>query len=201
MQLTPEEKITLETYNTTAKQWSENHAVAGFWKEEMRTFRKLLPSGKVLEIGSGGGRDAKELIALGYEYIGTDISTGLIEVAKKENPHATFLAQSVYELAFPEGTWFDGFWASAVLLHIPKVRIDEALQRIAKFMRGGAVGCISLKQGEGERMEDDQRFFAYYSEKEFREVLRRNNFEVIQTTVRPMNEKTTWLCFFVRVRK
>ena len=201
MELTAEEKITLETYNATAKQWSEKHATVGFWKEEMGTFRKLLPSGKILEIGSGGGRDAKELIALGYEYVGTDISTGLIEVAKRENPHATFLSQSVYELDFPEGTKFDGFWASAVLLHIPKVRINAALQHIKKFMRDGAVGFISLKQGDGERIEEDKRFFVYYYEEEFRQVLQGNSFEVVQTTVRSMSGKTTWLCFFVRVHK
>ena len=201
MQLTPEEKITLETYNTTAKQWSEKHATVDFWEQEMEIFRKLLPSGKILEIGSGGGRDARELIALGYAYVGTDISTGLIEMAKKANSHVTFLAQSVYDLDFPEGTQFDGFWASAVLLHIPKTKINEALQQIRKFMRDGAVGFISLKQGDGERLEEDKRFFAYYSEKEFRKVLQRNNFEVVQTTVHPMSGKTTWLCFFVQVHK
>lgn len=201
MKLPPEEKITLETYNTTAKQWSEKHATVGFWKKEMGIFRTLLPTGKILEIGSGGGRDAKELVALGYKYIGTDISIGLIEVAKRENPHETFLVQSVYDLDFPEGTWFDGFWASAVLLHIPKARIDEALQRIAKFMRNGAIGFISLKQGSGERLEEDKRFFAYYSEEEFRRVLQRNNFGIVQTTVHSMGEKTTWLCFFVRVHQ
>jgi SAM-dependent methyltransferase len=201
MELTAEEKITLETYNTTAKQWSVKHATVGFWKEEMEIFRKLLPNGKILEIGSGGGRDAKELIALGYEYVGTDISTGLIEVAKKENLTATLLVQSVYDLDFLEGTQFDGFWASAVLLHIPKARIDTVLQRIRRFMRAGAVGFISLKQGEGERLEEDKRFFVYYSEEEFRQVLQRNNFEVVETTTRPMSEKTTWLCFFVRVYK
>lgn len=201
MQLTPEEKITIETYNTTAKQWSAEHATVGFWKEEMETFSKLLPNGKMLEIGSGGGRDAKQLIALGYEYVGTDISIGLIKVAKTENPAATFLLQSVYDLDFPEETQFDGFWASAVLLHIPKTRIDGVLQRIRKFMRDGAVGFLSLKQGEGERLEKDKRFFVYYSAEEFRQVLQRNNFEVVETTVRPMGGKTTWLCFFVRVHK
>lgn len=201
MELSLEEKITLETYNTTAKQWSENHATVGFWRKEMEIFRTLLPNGKVLEIGSGGGRDAKELIALGYEYVGTDISTGLIEVAKRENPNAVFLAQSVYDLDFPEGTRFDGFWASAVLLHIPKTKIDVALQCIKKFMRDGAIGFISLKQGTGERLEEDKRFFAHYSEEEFIKVLQRNNFEVVQTAMHPMSKKTTWLCFFVRARK
>lgn len=205
MHLTTEEEMTLSTYNATAQQWSEKHATSGFWREEMKIFHELLPAGKVLEIGSGGGRDAKELIAFGYEYTGTDISSSFVEIARKENPGATFLVQSVYDLEFPKDVQFDGFWASAVLLHIPKTKIGKALQQIRKCVKGGGIGCISLKQGEGEKLEVDSsrdgRFFSYYAEKEFREILLKNGFEVMRMKVHPMSEKTTWLCFFVRVSK
>lgn len=210
MNLTTEEGMTLDTYDAIAKQWSEEHAIPGFWREEMRTFQEFLPFGKVLEVGSGGGRDAKELIAFGYKYTGTDISSRFVEVAKEKIPEATFLVQSVYDLKFPDDTRFDGFWASAVLLHIPKTKIGKALQRIRNYMRGGGIGFISLKRGEGEKLEErladsnsrnDKRFFAYYSEKEFSNVLLKNGFEVVRAQVRKMSEKTTWLCFFVRVVK
>ncbi len=206
-QLTPEERMTLETYNSAAEQWSNMRVAHGLWEEELKIFKELLPSGKILEIGSGSGIDAKALIALGYEYIGTDISAGLLNVAKKENPGVSFLNQSVYDLNFLEGTQFDGFWASAVLLHIPKSKIDMALQRIRKFVRVEGAGFITLKRGEGERLEDlvyenskHKRLFSYYSEEEFKSILQRNNFEVVRayTKSRPPSD-TAWLCFFVRV--
>lgn len=115
--------------------------------------QELLPTGKVLEIGSGGGRDAKELIAKGYKYTGTDVSKGLLEEARKANPSTVFLRQSVYDLDFPDNT-FDGFWASAVLLHIPKDRIDEALSRLRAVVRNDGIGFISIKQGEGQKIEE-----------------------------------------------
>ena len=59
------------------------------------------------------------MIAFGYDYTGTDISTGLLNEARKKVPGQSFYEMSVYDLDFPEGT-FDGFWASAILLHIPK---------------------------------------------------------------------------------
>jgi len=205
MNLTAEEDETLNTYQTTAQQWAGKHATAGFWREEMKIFQRFLPVGKILEVGSGGGRDAKELIAFGYEYTGTDISSNFVEVARRKNPGATFLVQSVYDLEFSEDAQFDGFWASAVLLHIPKTKIGKALQRIRKCVKGGGIGFISLKQGEGERLEADSlkngRFFSYYTGKEFHEVLLKNGFEVVQMKVHPTSEKTTWLCFFVRVSK
>ncbi len=91
MKFTKEEEQTMRTYDTIAPDWASNHSSERFWGEEMDRFGELLPSGKVLEIGSGGGRDAKELIAKGYDYIGTDVSQGLLGEAKKLNPDATFL--------------------------------------------------------------------------------------------------------------
>ncbi len=204
-QLIPEEQLTQETYDTNAEIWAKNHATVGFWREEMEFFKKLLPSGKILEIGSGGGRDAKELIVLGYDYVGTDISAGLLKEAQKENLDAKFLHQNVYDLDFPEGTLFGGFWASASLLHIPKSKINLALSRIHKFIEKDGIGFISLKQGEGERVEEktehsftEKKFFAFYTEEEFSKILKDNNFDVIETKEKRINEKLTWLCFFVK---
>lgn len=204
-QLTPEEQLTKETYDTNAEIWAKNHATVGFWGEEMGLFKELLPSGKVLEIGSGGGRDAKELIALGYDYVGTDISAGLLKEAQKENPDAKFYNQSVYDLDFPERTLFDGFWASASLLHIPKSKINLPLSRIHKFIKKDGIGFISLKQGEGERIEEktehgftEKKFFAFYTEEEFSKILKDNGFDIIEKKEKRINEKLTWLCFFVK---
>lgn len=205
---TPEEQ-TLQAYESDADSWTKKHGTVGFYNEELAKFKNLLPSGKILEIGSGGGRDAKQLIASGYDYVGTDISPALIRVAQQENPDATFLAQGVYDLDFPEGTQFDGFWASAVLLQIPKAKIDQALQRIRKFVRNDGIGFISLKPGEGEGFEaregynsEFKRYFSRYSNEEFTEVLARNNFKVLDAhmLVAKDNDKQL-LCFFVRTQK
>jgi len=197
--LTPEEAQTIQYYNKEASEWVSSHSSGRFWGEEIDRFHELLPSGKLLEIGSGGGRDARELISLGYEYTGTDISEGLLKEARKYNPEATFLEQSVYDLDFPESS-FDGFWASAVLLHIPKVRIAEALESIHRIVKSNGLGFIAVKQGEGEKVEDEGRFFAYYSDDEFKKKLR-ENFEVVERKIRPMSEKTIWLVYIVRVKK
>jgi len=162
----------------------------------MVRFHQLLPSGKVLEIGSGAGKDAASLIQIGYDYTGTDASGGLIRVAQKRNPEATFKKVSVYDLDFPEQS-FDGFWTAATLLHIPKDKIDDALTKIRSQVKVGGVGFISLKEGEGEREDKNTgRWFSYYSQEEFSEVLERNGFKVADFASRE-GEKDTWLCFWV----
>src|ERR1035441_4519688 len=141
-ELLPKELVTKNAYDVSALPWSLAHNDPKFWEDEMPRFHELLPEGSILEIGAGGARDAKKLVALGYQYTGTDVSPGMLAVARAELPGHKFIEQSVYSLDLPEAP-FDGFWASAVLLHIPKSRIDEALQRVKSVMRDNAIGFIS----------------------------------------------------------
>ena len=72
MKLTKAEIQTIKTYDSKSSDWVLKHETPNFWGSQMDKFYKLLPKGKILEIGSGGGRDAKELIGKGYDYVGTD---------------------------------------------------------------------------------------------------------------------------------
>lgn len=203
-ELTAEEKLTVATYNQQAESWSSSHGTVNFWGEETAHFKELLPGGRILEIGCGGGRDARELVAAGYDYVGTDISAGLLEQARKNNPGLRFEEASVYDLDYEE--LFDGFWCSAVLLHIPRDRIDNALQAINKNMKRGAIGFIAIKEGKGEKLEADdkstqgsERYFVYWADEDFSNKLEANGLTVIERGYRPMNERTKWLTYIVKV--
>lgn len=192
---------TIDYYDREAESWSAAHhgnEADSYWEDEMGKFHELLPSGKILEIGSGTGKDAAALIAMGYDYVGTDASKGLLQMARKRNPKASFFLKGVEELDFPEDE-FDGFWSAATLLHIPKDRIDNALTSIKKQIRPGGVGFISVKQGEGERVDKlTGRWFAYYSQGGFADILGRNGYEVVESKVKPTEGETTWLIYFVK---
>ncbi len=169
-------------------------------------FKKLLPSGNVLEIGAGTGRDAKELIALGYDYTGSDVSEELLNIARKEVPAAKFVAQSLYDLNFPKK--FDGFWASAVLLHVPKKRIDEAFASIKSTLKPGAVGFISIKDGEGEELQkrkmggiETDRFFCFWRKDNFDRTLEKHNFKIEYYDHRIVTKNTHWHCYIVRFKQ
>jgi SAM-dependent methyltransferase len=202
--LTEEEQITKLAYDAHPKEWAKYFDDAGGWPEILEKFHGLLPKGKVLEIGAGTGRDAKGLTDLGYEYVGTDVSEELLKVARERLPDQTFLQQSVYELSFSEK--FDGFWASAVLLHIPKSRINEALQKIKSVLKPNAIGFISVKAGEGEKItkhkfedeEELERLFTFWNEEDFAKALKDNDFEVLFYKYKPISEKTIWHIFIVK---
>lgn len=199
MKYSDEEQKTITYYDNYAAQWAQANGDSDdttFWKNEMEIFHEFLSAGSVLEIGSGTGRDAKALIELGYAYTGTDVSKGLLKLAQARNPQAVFLLQSVYELSLHQK--FDGFWTASTLLHIPKKKINEALQRIISHVKPGAIGFISLKQGEGEKIDDSTgRFFSYYSLNEFKNILHDNDFTVLKSGIKS-NSAKSWIMFWVK---
>jgi cyclopropane fatty-acyl-phospholipid synthase-like methyltransferase len=88
----------------------ENYLEYGFTKGTMQEVDflieelKLEQGNRILDIGCGAGRHSLELARLGFESVGVDISSGLIEVAKtvadKEKLKATFYLQDARELEF-----------------------------------------------------------------------------------------------------
>jgi ubiquinone/menaquinone biosynthesis C-methylase UbiE len=204
--LTVEEQVTLDTYNNIAPQWVSKNYVLDFWSKEYKTFQEFLPSGKIIDLGCGGGRDSVWFTKNGYEYIGVDISEGMIAEARKRHPKAEFLQQSLYNLDFPKNS-FDGFWSACSLLHIPKDRIGTVLNNIKQILKPGAVGFISIKQGtkflkKAWHETGKERFFAYYEQTEFTKVLTDSGFEILKTSVRsPENsdQDGTFLTFYVKL--
>lgn len=198
-----EEAITQKTYNRIAEKWAAEHNETDYWQKEFEIFARLLPQGKVLDVGCGSGRDY-QLLQGKYDYTGVDYSTGLLTVAKQKFPKAIFVEGDILNLPFEENA-FDGFWAVASLLHIPKEKITRALGEIKRVVKKDGVGFIALKKGEGEKMvaddgdEQDQRFFAYWQKDEFENVLQKAGFEVIDFVEHPASEKTIWITFFVKV--
>src|SRR6266568_1458858 len=198
------EAKTIQTYDADAKQWSASHTIGNGWQAPIEKLKKLLPGGRIIEVGCGGGRDAAALIKAGYAYVGTDASAGMIGVAAAEVPGAVFQQLSVYDLRRLQ-TQFDGFWACAVLLHVPKARIDEALQALGSVLKPDAIGMISMKDGDREDFEvrdkngaHQERLFVYWTKDAFTKKLAENGFSVLHYDYRPVSVRTKWHIFFVQ---
>jgi len=206
--LTPEEQKTLDSYRKIATARGKTHANPDFWRSEFGKFQNLLSVGKVIDVGCGSGRDSILFTEAGYDYVGIDISDEMLAEARQLVPTANFIKGNAYSLDFPSRS-FDGFWAAASLLHIPKINASLVLQEIKRVVRSGGIGFIAMKEGEGEKMvrgsiDGDERFFSFYGETEFLNLLRGNGFEVIEhlrdmREYNPPKNLTVWLLYIVRV--
>ena len=209
--------ITQNTYNRAAKDWIVGHNDPGYWLTEFKIFEKLLPKGKVLDIGCGYGRDCPLFLSRGYNYIGLDYSEGFLLEARrllsqaKIPLDAKFVMADMREMPFRDNS-FDGFWASASFLHIEKSEIMKVLNDVKRITRNNAIGFISLKKGAGEGIVinnshahgwsvEDRRFFAYYERREFERILMNCGFRVLEFSEHKRGFNTTWLKFFVEVEK
>jgi len=202
------EDRTLATYDQISPIWAKRNTTSDFWRDQFTKFTKLLPSGKIIDIGCGTGRDARLFLAANYDYLGIDASKGMVEQAKKEVPGAKFIQLDMYELS-KLNEKFDGFWASASFLHIPKSNLQYILDSLKKITKSNAIGFISVKEGEGELVlngsDGTERFFAFYSDVEFAQVLNNAGFEILERgrdlrDYSPPKNKSIWLTYLVQIK-
>lgn len=206
MKLTKKEEITLNYYQTNAVEWSKTHLSEGFWDREYKRFHQLLPGGKIIDIGCGTGRDAGPFVKLGFEYLGVDISEKIIGVAKKNNPDLNFSTKSIYDLSAIDDK-FDGFIIQAVLVHLPKNRLKYAFENVRSVLKPNAIGWVTIKEGQGERIlvddrigcKDNKRYWSFFGFVEFKDVLTNNGFELLESYRH--NLVPEWLIYFIKARE
>ena len=199
---------TVETYDKIASGYSETH-FTHFWIEEFEFFQSIIDGKKVVDLGCGAGRDASVFVKNGFNYTGIDASEEMIKIASERVPKGKFQKMDFSRTIFQDRE-FDGFWASASFLHIPKKDISGILQEAKRIIKNGGIGFISLKEKNGMDegiIEEDKyggisRYFSFYIRDEFKKLLEQNGFSVIKMSEHMEDDelKTNWLCYFLQVQ-
>src|SRR3989344_2902505 len=137
-------KYLVKTYDRIAPFYSQRN-YDEFWKKEFPIFKKLIGGRKVVDLGCGAGRDAVMFLKAKFDYLGVDISRGMLKEAKKRAPKGKFKAMDFYKFTMPKEN-FDGFWASASFLHIPKKKIARVLRSARALLKSNGIGFISVQK-------------------------------------------------------
>lgn len=117
---------------------------------------------KVLEIGCGNGREAREILRHTCDYTGIDISEAMIALAKENAPTGRFEVADVENFEFPKN--LDIIFSFASLLHSPQEQTRQILRACYKSLNESGISLISLKYGEyrEETREDEFGLRTYY---------------------------------------
>ncbi len=189
------EKNTLAYYDHHAREFNSfrGEGVSHYWSKELALFQKLLPDGTVLEVGCGIGNEALLLREMGYGYVGTDISLGMLSIAKSRYPEGNFACQ---DLRVPGlSPKFDGLLAIASLLHLDKAEIVSSLAVLRDQLRQGGIGLITLKEGVGTEVDNKGRFYSYYSVEEMAKCLVEAGFNLLDITLHEEKDHPFICCF------
>jgi len=103
--------------------------------------------GPVLEVGCGTGLETTELVKLGVNVSGLDLSPGMLEVARQRLPNVRFEVGSMLELPHADNT-FAGVLAWYSTIHVPDELLPTALAELARVVRPGGYLSLAFQVGE-----------------------------------------------------
>ena len=190
-----------EVYNNLVHKWTETKPEETWGIEEANRFIQLIKKGRILDLGCAAGAHSKYFSEAGLDVVGIDFAEKMVSQAKLKVPKAKFLVMNIVNLQFPV-SYFDGVYARASLLHLPKSEIKKVLKDLQEILRKKGIIYVALKEGEGEREIFDEeekvsRFFAFYKEDEINELLTEAGFVVFDTSFEKTNHNN-WIQILAR---
>ena len=158
---------TLEYYNKNADNFAKTTINVDFYETQNR-FSTLLPEhGYILDFGCGSGRDTKYFLEQGFYVDATDGSEEMCHIA------SNYTGIQVRRLLFEEldeNKKYDGIWACASILHLPKKQLREVLKNMYAALKSEGWIYTSFKYGEFEG-ERNGRYFTDFTTDTFKDFI------------------------------
>lgn len=160
--------MTIDFYDDNAADYAAdggvNPRLAGF-------LARCRPGGRILELGTGGGFDARAILDAGFALDATDGSAELAAIASAR------LGQPVKVMLFNELDsvgLYDGVYACASLTHAARDDLGAVIGRIHRALKPGGIVWASFKTGAAEGKDGLGRYYNYLSPDELDRLWRTN---------------------------
>ncbi|MGA6826762.1 class I SAM-dependent methyltransferase [Nitrospira sp. NS4] len=156
----------------------------------------------LLDLGCGGGQDAEELRRKGYRVVGMDLTAAFLRTAREEAPLLPLVRADMRELPFRAAS-FDGVWAAASLIHLPKTDAARVLKVLSQIAGPGATLAATLtygtKSGVLTKGWMPGRYFARWQKPELARVVERSGWTIESVRVVSNQErKGRWINLIAR---
>ncbi len=164
-------------------------------EEQYALFLPYLKVGaSILDAGCGSGRDSRVFLDRCYSVEAFDASPEMVRAATE------LTGLPVRRLRFQEmehHDQFDGIWASASLLHVPRTELNDVFIRLHRALKRGGILYASFKERD-EDFKSSNRTFTCFTENTFRTFIDELGlFTIIDlqhsTDLRPGREDERWL--------
>ncbi len=168
----PRFEETLRTYEQYSKKFDEKFSAHfnRYIRPSAEYALEWMPAGsRLLDLGAGTGNHAAFFQSHGIDVLCTDVSPAMLERCKEKGLKT--LCGDMETLEIPDAS-YDGVWAFASLLHLPKERTPAMLAKISRWLVPGGFFGLTLKEGDSEGFEEYEnypgrrRWFSYYLQEE-----------------------------------
>lgn len=192
--MTNDNDITIQSYNDHTEEYlrSMSSSTSDDIKRWIDRMLKLVPlGGRVLELGSGAGRDATYMESLGYHVVATDAAQGFVDRLQKAG-HET---KQLNALTDEYGNDYDLLFANAVLLHFSPEDVKTVLRKAHDSLNEDGIMAFSVKQGQGsewltEKIDAPRQFY-YWNKPDIEQLLKDSDFSIVEIT-EGKSRKASW---------
>ena len=171
---------TIAVYNHVARQWVQKYNKLRSKLLQKLALQYFHKKAKTLEIGCGSGRDLKFLNEKGFPTTGLDASEELLAECRKDSPEFDYIGDGLPLLEKVETDCFYNVYSSAVLMHLKREDISEALDNIARIMKKDGIFVFSYRHStdNGER-ESDGRLFTFIEPGWLQELMKKKGLKCL----------------------
>ena len=158
---------TLKYYNENAQSFASGTVSVKFTEVQDKFLEKLNPDAYILDFGCGAGRDTKYFLSRGYQIDAIDGSEQLCRIASE---YTGIKVRQILFQELDEKEKYDGIWACASILHLPKKQLREVLKIMYAALKLEGWIYTSVKYGEFEG-ERNGRYFTDFTTDTFKDFI------------------------------
>ena len=158
---------TLNYYNENAQSFASGTVSVEFTEMQDRFLEKLDPGAYILDFGCGAGRDTKYFLSQGYLVDAIDGSEQLCRIA---SDHTGIKVRQMLFQELEVNEKYDGIWACASILHLPKKELKEVLKKMLTALKTDGWIYTSFKYGEYEGNRNG-RYFTDFTTDTFKDFI------------------------------
>lgn len=142
------------------------------------TSLNLIPrTARILEVGSGFGRDAEYIRSRGYDLECSDAVPNFVSLLQQKG----FTARPLNLLTDPIDPGYDLIIADAVLLHFTAEEAAFVAQKVHQALNPRGIFAVRMKRGDGPVWSDEKlgepRYFYYWQPEGLQAMLTQCGFE------------------------
>lgn len=177
----------IEIYDKIAEEYSKNFDSIDSESDLVFLNSFLLhlqPNSYIVDIGCGTGFSVSYFVKKGMRAEGSDLSSRMIAIAKRNYPTLLFSVADMREFDPKEKA--DAVWAGYSLFHFEQEDFEKTIRQIRTYLKSEGIFGLIMQEGEGA-LERDEPFLPgekiylhLYTEDQLRSILKKYGFEVIE---------------------